>query len=340
MIRFIKQKLLHKKWMVISLLIGNILLVAIASSNPMYQNAALQKTLFSKINTYIQKENANPGVLEFESTMKGREGQETEYKNLQSMAEGAAERLDVEQTALVTLHETTKTRGNFVQSREQSSLSKTLRIASLSDLENHITMMSGEMYKDQVGADGMMEGIVSQRALSKLNLVVGDELELKKFLRSDKTYPKVKIVGVYSNSEEEDTYWVNSPSDYYMEIFVAPSVFEETFMNLEKQEFDVTTDWFMIFDYNQLKASRVDELASETNNMIADVRKLFGQCAGAGLSRHTGRVPDGGKEGDNHPSYPAISGAGSASRIYIYDFKADVGSGAERDSPVKEPRFQ
>lgn len=270
MIRFIKQKLLHKKWMVISLLIGNILLVAIASSNPMYQNAALQKTLFSKINTYIQKENANPGVLEFESTMKGREGQETEYKNLQAMAEGAAERLDVEQTALVTLHETTKTRGNFVQSREQSSLSKTLRIASLSDLENHITMMSGEMYKDQVGADGMMEGIVSQRALSKLNLVVGDELELKKFLRSDKTYPKVKIVGVYSNSEEEDTYWVNSPSDYYMEIFVAPSVFEETFMNLEKQEFDVTTDWFMIFDYNQLKASRVDELADETNNMIAE----------------------------------------------------------------------
>ena len=37
MIHFIKQKLLHKKWMVVSLLIGNILLIAIACSNPMYQ---------------------------------------------------------------------------------------------------------------------------------------------------------------------------------------------------------------------------------------------------------------------------------------------------------------
>ena len=34
MIHFIKQKLLHKKWMVVSLLIGNILLIAIACSNP------------------------------------------------------------------------------------------------------------------------------------------------------------------------------------------------------------------------------------------------------------------------------------------------------------------
>ena len=48
MIHFIKQKLLHKKWMVVSLLIGNILLIAIACSNPMYQGAALQKTLSSK----------------------------------------------------------------------------------------------------------------------------------------------------------------------------------------------------------------------------------------------------------------------------------------------------
>lgn len=45
MIRFLMQKLLHKKWMVVSLLIGNVLLIAIACSNPMYKNASLQRTL-------------------------------------------------------------------------------------------------------------------------------------------------------------------------------------------------------------------------------------------------------------------------------------------------------
>lgn len=43
MIHFIKQKLLHKKWMVVSLLIGNILLIAIACSNPMYQERHCRK---------------------------------------------------------------------------------------------------------------------------------------------------------------------------------------------------------------------------------------------------------------------------------------------------------
>ncbi len=61
MIRFIKQKLIHKKWMVVCLLIGNILLAAIASSNPMYQDAALEKTLKSKFSKYIEETNTSPG---------------------------------------------------------------------------------------------------------------------------------------------------------------------------------------------------------------------------------------------------------------------------------------
>ena len=39
--------------MVVCLLIGNILLAAIASSNPMYRDAALEKTLKSKYSKYI-----------------------------------------------------------------------------------------------------------------------------------------------------------------------------------------------------------------------------------------------------------------------------------------------
>ncbi len=275
MIRFIKQKLLHKKWMVISLLIGNILLVAIACSNPMYQGAALQKTLSSKLNDYIIQENANPGVLKLEANMKGREGQEEDYRMLQDMAGGAADRLGVDQKYLVTLHESSKTRGNYVEQRGNTSLSKTYRIASMSDLGDHITMMSGEMYQNEVGSDGVLTGIVSQRALSKLDMVVGDELEMSKFTDAAGKPLRVRIVGVFSNSEEEDMYWVNSPSDYYMEIFVAPEVFESSFMNLENQSFDVVTDWFMVFDYNTLEAGHVDTIVSETEEMMAETEGSY-----------------------------------------------------------------
>lgn len=270
MLRFIKQKLLHKKWMVISLLIGNVLLIAIACSNPMYQGAALQKTLSSKLSNYIQSENDNPGVLSFVANLKGQDGQAEAYEDLRQRAEAAAEELDVVQTYLIKQHVSSKTRGYYVGDRKKDSMSKTLRLTSLSELDRHITMMSGKMYEDKIADDGCLEAIVSQKSMTKLDLVVGDILELRKFEDGQGKPIKVRITGVFSNSKEEDTYWVQSPSDYYMDLFISPEVFENNFLNLQKQSFVMTTTWHMVFDYNQLAASQVDQLVADTEEMLEE----------------------------------------------------------------------
>lgn len=268
MIRFIKQKLLHKKWMVVSLLIGNILLIAIACSNPMYQGAALQKTLSSKLDNYIQTENANPGVASFVANMKGQDGQEKEYTDMQSMAETSAERLGVVQTHLIQLNQSTKTRGYYTGERKNNTMSKTLRLASMSDMEQHITILSGAMYQDKVPEDGILEAIISQRAMTKLDLVIGDVLELRKFEDAKGNPICVRVVGVFSNSKEEDTYWVQSPSEYYMELFLSPKVFESQLINLEKQSFAMSSTWSLVFDYKQLSARQINFLVSETEDML------------------------------------------------------------------------
>ncbi len=273
MIRFIKQKLLHKKWMVISLLIGNILLIAIACSNPMYQGAALQKTLSSKLDQYIQEENTNPGVLSLVANMKGQDGQEQEYSQMKEEAEGAADRLDVVQNYLVKMNESSKTRGYYVGDRNTNNMSKTLKLASMSELDKHITILSGKMYQDTVSADGVMEAIITQRSMTKLDMVVGDVVELRKFQDAKGNPIKVRIVGVFSNSKDEDSYWVQSPSDYYMELFISPKVFESSFVNLKKQEFVMKSTWNLVFDYKQLEAEQIDTLVDETEQMLEE-------CAG------------------------------------------------------------
>lgn len=45
MLRFVIRKMFSQKWMVLSLLIGNILLISIAAGNPMYTHAVFQRTL-------------------------------------------------------------------------------------------------------------------------------------------------------------------------------------------------------------------------------------------------------------------------------------------------------
>ena len=63
MLRFILYKIRNKKWMILSLLLGNLLMVAIASSSSMYTQAALQRMLTSNLSEYMEEENKYPGTL-------------------------------------------------------------------------------------------------------------------------------------------------------------------------------------------------------------------------------------------------------------------------------------
>ena len=56
MFKFLRNKLLNKKWLNACLLLGIVLLVAVASCNPMFKNGAMDMTLASKFDsaTHIQ----------------------------------------------------------------------------------------------------------------------------------------------------------------------------------------------------------------------------------------------------------------------------------------------
>ena len=60
MLRFVIRKMLSKKWMILSLLIGNILLISIASGNPMYTHAVFQRTITKNLETYLNTKTPIP----------------------------------------------------------------------------------------------------------------------------------------------------------------------------------------------------------------------------------------------------------------------------------------
>lgn len=267
MIRFIKQKLMHKKWMVVCLLIGNILLAAIASSNPMYRDAALEKTLKSKYSAYIEENNAYPGVLTFEASMNAGKGHEEEFQDMQKMAAGAAGELDVEQKYLVSVIETSKLRGEFVQSRGNKTTTKSMRIAAMSDLSEHVNILAGESYSEGLLEDGSIPVILSQRAMTKMDVILGDIIKFPKLKNSDGSNTRIKIVGVFDAKDYEDSYWVNGPSEYYIEVFMNEDLFQEKFINFEDQQFNVSALWHLVFDYEAVRPSAIDDLVDQTEKL-------------------------------------------------------------------------
>lgn len=273
MIRFIKQKLVHKKWMVVCLLIGNILLSAIASSNPMYQDAALEKTLKSKFSKYIETTNAYPGVVSFHASMNAGKGHEEGFKKMQDTVSHAAEDLDVEQTFLVNVMGTSKLRGEFVQSRGNTAATKTMRIAAMTDLTEHVNIVAGESFGTEKLENGAIPVMLSQRAMTKLDVVLGDEIEFAKLKNADGSYIRIKIVGVFDAKEQEDSYWVKSPSDYIVELFMNPELFDKIFINLDDQQFNVTSEWHLVFDYEKVHPGDVNTLVRRTDQMCREAAK-------------------------------------------------------------------
>ncbi len=268
MLRFIKQKLIHKKWMVVCLLIGNILLAAIASSNPMYQEAALEKTLNSKYAAYIEETNQYPGVVQFEAAMNVGKGHEAEYATMEKLAKSGADKLGVEQKYLVGFYGTSKIRGEYVQSRGNKSSTKSMRIAAMSGLQDHVTILAGECYGDALLENNVVPVILSQRAMTKLDVVLGDEISLPKLKNADGSDMHIKVVGVFDAKDYSDSYWVQSPSEYYMEMFMNPDLFQQMFINLDEQKFNITAEWNLIFDYEKIHPSEIQGLIRNTENLV------------------------------------------------------------------------
>ena len=76
MFHLMLQKVLHKKWMAISLLIVNILLVAIAVSHPMYQDASRNRMLTDEFTNYMKDNNSYPMMIDINGLMRKTAGLE------------------------------------------------------------------------------------------------------------------------------------------------------------------------------------------------------------------------------------------------------------------------
>ena len=63
MFKFLSHKLLNKKWLNACLLLGIILLVAVASCNPMFKNGALDMLMSSKFDAAMVEQNKYPATI-------------------------------------------------------------------------------------------------------------------------------------------------------------------------------------------------------------------------------------------------------------------------------------
>ena len=272
MIRLMFEKLLHKKWMVFSLLVGNLLLISIAVCHPMYKNATLRNMLKEGFTDYITEHNQNAATLVYNARIRSTGGTD-EYQMICEEADQIEDTLKVSQ--LISVRECGLSEVSIQHIPERNDKEKTRAILdSLSDLEKHVSVVSGKMFSEQIGEDGVIEAMVSESAMINLNLLLDQELLFPYLTDENGDILRVKIVGVFENADSS-AYWVNSPDTYRKHIMIPQSVFEKVFMKGEKTENQVNIILYQVFDYEALSPTQIEQMISGTESLIRRVKTNY-----------------------------------------------------------------
>lgn len=260
MLKVTLQKIWHKKWMVLCMLLGCILLIATVVSFPLYRHAAFDRMLQDEFNQYVDETGLWPCIDRMTVSIKqDREG--ATIKKMESALQDMGKGLGVTDKERICYYSLVKTSIHSTINRSDFWMDG-IRLGFLSDLPLHAKILSGEMYSETgIAEDGAFEVVVSQECMIKNNMLVGETLEFDT-LRDKATDQKIKIkiVGVFEEADKTDFYWQVKPAEMKTVCLMNEKAFRDTFLGENIYYYNVNCNYYHLFEYEDMSAERADAL--------------------------------------------------------------------------------
>lgn len=265
MLRFVLRKMVSKKWMVLALLIGNILLVSITCANAMYGKAVLQRTLTRELTQFLSEKNTYPGLITVEA------GGTAGRKHLVLEAAQTIQALpDVFGLPAAQTVEHYFAGPTMIQTEldEEDTFSKLITLGAMSDLDQHIELVAGRLYSDTPDEDGIVDIMVSERGMVDMELFLGECISTPRITGPNGEPLKMRVCGVFRNQSSEDIYWVRSPSAFRQECLMAENIFSELFCQ-SGTSLQLNAQFYVLLDYTAMRVDQA-ELYIETAKAYAE----------------------------------------------------------------------
>jgi ABC-type transport system, involved in lipoprotein release, permease component len=270
MVQYLFQKIMNKKWMIISQLIGIILLIGIAASNPMYLNAALSRMLTDEFNTQVVKNQVWPFEL---TTTKDFDVNSNDYTTMDSFMTQVPNKFNVKQHDFIKYTMLDSDLGESLLGREETK-KNVYNLSSMSNMSDHVKLVSGKMYSDEI-KDGKIEVIVSEAAMVKLDILLNEEIKLTNFKTPDGKPIVIKIVGIFKDKDPSKMYFTAKLEDLTSQCFLSESLLQKLFVNKDSQRIKMTVTWYSQMEYQNLNIHNIDHILNETNKIMGSDYKYY-----------------------------------------------------------------
>ncbi|MCR5426832.1 MAG: ABC transporter permease [Lachnospiraceae bacterium] len=261
------QKMWHKKWMNICLLLGCILLTATVVSFPIYRTAAYDRMLIDQFDDYSVSEGKLPTQLTGNASVK----KELEGKTItvmEQMGDYICDLLGVDMLEnFVYLNLTANTMSSDTGRGDAKELN--IKLGSIEGLDAHTKMLSGEMYSESgYTEDGAIECVVSQSCLVDKKLLVGEYFTFDNLRLPGGDKIRVYIKGIYDAADRSDYFWCIKPEKLSETILCNPAVFHANFTGENAHKYSLGITNTVMFDYNDLTASDVERIETATEYLL------------------------------------------------------------------------
>lgn len=281
MLGIMLQKMWHKRWMNLSLLLGCILLVATVVSFPLYQRAAYDRMLQDEFRNYIATQGKYPTTISM-GTVSRKDKTGKAMKQLEKKQKTVAADLGTESKLQIEFLSLMKARANSDMNRADG-IDIELSVGAMTDMLPHIEVLSGEGFSESgINDEGMIEVVISQECMANKGLLVGESLTFNNLKMPDGSPARVIIKGVFRQDGDSE-YWQISSRDCGAVAFTALDYFKETFAGDNIGKYQISCNYYTLLNYKAitsdqamdvLEKSRYLQDKSKYKSVVEDIEYL------------------------------------------------------------------
>ncbi|TCZ71061.1 FtsX-like permease family protein [Paenibacillus albiflavus] len=259
MLRFLYRKMWKTRWLTISTLLGLIVAVAFTTSIPMYADGALKRVVAK---TLEQTESGMPPgslLMRYQATGSVRADMDAFNDVDRYIREEIPQDITfAQQTYARALSLRGATITPVDPSTTDGSKRRQMSIAAFSGLKDKVELASGKWPSDQL-TDGMVEVIVLEEAMFRLDMHVGDVYNYPISAVSGMKPLQVKIVGKIKPLDEQDPYWFQGFEGLLSTLVVSEPMFMDQLLDKSQIPLNLA-NWYYAFDLKEIQTSQIPSL--------------------------------------------------------------------------------
>ncbi len=249
--------------MSISLLIGNLLMVAIAAASFMYSEAILQRMLTRNLGNELVETNVYPGTVMIKANHgKARMDPHNSLDTMGEMDE-LVDRMITDLNLPVRLLAKQYYRNNSTAvpdvKVERQQAERSLKLAAYTDFAEHVDIISGELYSAVLDGN-TIEVVVSENTFVEQNMLIGQEFEFPAVQDQNGVPYRIRVTGVFRNKDMQDFYWYSSPSGWKATCVLDEELFLKLFADPQRPDSYIGMERYVVFDYTQIKGKYAQQL--------------------------------------------------------------------------------